>query len=43
MPNANGDIGDNNKIIIELVRAPKREVETQIGLPSASREANSGQ
>ena len=43
MPNANGDIGDDNKIIIELVRAPKREVETQIGLPSASREANSGQ
>ena len=25
MPNANGDIGDDNKIIIELVKAPKRE------------------
>ena len=25
LPDANGDIGDDNKIIIELVRAPKRE------------------
>jgi hypothetical protein len=25
VPNANGDIGDDNKIIIELVKAPKRE------------------
>jgi len=25
VPNANGDIGDENKIIIEMVRAPKRE------------------
>ena len=25
VPNANDDIGDDNKIIIELVRAPKRE------------------
>jgi hypothetical protein len=25
MPDANGDIGDEGKIIIELVRAPKRE------------------
>jgi hypothetical protein len=25
VPSANGDIGDDNKIIIELVRAPKRE------------------
>jgi hypothetical protein len=25
MPNAKGDIGDDNKIIIELVRAPKRK------------------
>jgi hypothetical protein len=25
VPDQNGDIGDDNKIIIELVRAPKRE------------------
>ena len=25
VPDANGDIGDDNKIIIELVKAPKRE------------------
>src|SRR5215468_382257 len=25
VPNANGDIGDDNKIIIELVKAPKRD------------------
>jgi hypothetical protein len=25
VPNANGDIGDENTIIIELVRAPKRD------------------
>ena len=25
VPNANGDIGDENTIIIELVKAPKRE------------------
>jgi hypothetical protein len=25
VPNANGDIGDENKIIIELVRATKRD------------------
>ena len=25
MPNANGHIGDDNKIIFELVKAPKRE------------------
>jgi hypothetical protein len=25
LPDANGDIGDDNKIIIELVKAPKRE------------------
>jgi hypothetical protein len=25
LPDANGDIGDNNKIIIELVKAAKRE------------------
>jgi hypothetical protein len=25
VPNANGDVGDDNKIIIEMVRAPKRE------------------
>jgi hypothetical protein len=25
LPNANGDIGDDNKIIIEMVPAPKRE------------------
>jgi hypothetical protein len=25
VPNANGDLGDENKIIIEMVRAPKRE------------------
>jgi hypothetical protein len=24
LPDANGDIGDDNKIIIELVKAPKR-------------------
>jgi hypothetical protein len=25
MPDQNGDIGDDNKIIIELVKAPRRE------------------
>ena len=25
LPNANGDIGEEGKIIIELVKAPKRE------------------
>jgi hypothetical protein len=25
LPDANGDIGDDNKIIIELVKAPKRD------------------
>jgi len=25
MPNANGNIGADNKIMIELVKAPKRE------------------
>jgi len=25
VPNANGDIGDDNKIIIEMVKAPKRD------------------
>ena len=25
VPDQNGDIGDDNKIIIELVKAPKRE------------------
>ena len=25
LPSANGDIGDDNKIIIELVKAPKRD------------------
>jgi hypothetical protein len=25
MPDQNGDIGDDNNIIIELVKAPKRE------------------
>jgi hypothetical protein len=27
MPDANGDIGDNNTIIIELVKSPKRDVD----------------
>jgi hypothetical protein len=25
VPDQNGDIGDDNKIVIEMVRAPKRE------------------
>jgi hypothetical protein len=42
MPNANGDIGDEGKIIIELVRAPKREdLMACWGFPSGQG-ANSG-
>jgi len=33
VPNENGDIGDENTIIIELVKAPKRKIEERWGAP----------